>query len=151
MSFFVISEKFSVEKANKTIKQLGYGDITALDELEVRLKKSGSKFTLVIKENGVEKEIGNSASESLALLLTVDGTGSLLDADFLRGKKFDSGRNNALTGGKLVTFSEAFSSAPNIGLCPEAGNTCWGENFTTTGFKLKSTAATAVRWIAYGG
>jgi len=148
---FVKGQQFGYLKANQTIKKLGYQDTSVQDELEIRVKKNGSKFNLIIIENGVEKQIGNSASETLSLLLTVDGTGCGLNADWLRGKQFDSGRAAATPTGTNVTFSVAFSTVPNLGLCPEDQYVAYGNLFTTTSFKLKSTTSEFVRWIALGG
>jgi hypothetical protein len=143
--FFVKGHKFSVSSANQAVKKLGYQDTSEVDELEVRVKKNGSKFNLIIKQDGIEKEIGNSAAEILNLI-------SPIDADSLQGMKIQTGTVSTKSTGVIVFFSEAFQTEPVV-LCTCNDNYYAWRRYTTTTSVYIYCSATVNKntgWVAIG-
>lgn len=150
MSLFVKGDKFGVNAANKTIKALGYGDSTTQATLEARLIQYGSRYTLTFYNSGALYQVGPTDATLLSWIKNVDGDGSGLDADLLRGAKIFGGRDYSTTTGRIITFPEAYTTTPTIACFLESSNIVWYSNLTTTQFKAVGTGVYYFRWLAWG-
>jgi hypothetical protein len=88
---------------NQQIMKLGFGDTSPAGLNERRLFFEGGYFYLKIWDGAAWQDIGEKATQVLAKLLTVDGSGSGLNADLLDGWHKSSFQNasNLTTGSVL--------------------------------------------------
>ena len=91
-------------------------------------------------------------SQLLTIIKTVDGSGSGLDADMLRGKIVQGGLNWASAAGYTTVFPAAFSSTPNVVATSTINSTIYipEATVTSTQFKTYGPSTHRIHWVAWG-